>query len=1032
MGFINDSRNLSGYSNFSRSYTLDDLENDEKFQQVAERFLESVGEKSDDVFEYLRDSDFNLFSAMNRATQSNKFSQQQKNDYAYLRSKFDNADMGSLKQYFELIKDSATDIITDPTALTAAFLTPVTGGTSLAARQGIATAGIEASKAIAKNNLKDIGKSQIRKAAGITGAEVGAWTGLENHFRQNTEINTGLRQLYSNPELVGTTVLGTLTGGLFGGALQKYQLHNSQLSRLYSNDEYRKSAGSEILFKARKAKDTLLANTVGNPTRILKTISEFSPAARELGNKFSEEFGKNIGQRTLRRRDFSYFEDLSNTRGNFKLGFDSAIAPIAKTGKITPENELAVIRILRGGDDTGASSQVKQTAKNLREFFDDVLKQAEEAGLEPNKIENYFPRQWNRKAIEDDKPNFRKALLDNNIEGITEANVDDIISGMLNKQDELYSSHSLLLTQARVFKGMDDNMFEKYLTNDLVPVTTNYYMNAARTIEHKNSFLLPGKSVTIRGTTEDGKVIMNVKSNEEQFIERFINPIDQELSSVRGRGLTRKDKQRILNLYKSVTGQVDYFDNGLIQGFYDTTKLANAMAYLPLATLSSLSEAFITLGKAPVKSSVKGMQTAVANGHKIFTRDIANILKEKHNMSPDEITKEMNSIFIAVDEATADLTNRISGEGLQNEFLKARARQFYRFNLLIPWTKTVQLAAFSTGKDLIQENLIRLNTLRNEGTDILSDTAPAKVQNLTSELFDLGIEVEDGLRWLNAGAKQEDAFYNEQLIRGAGRFTNGIILPTSREAARVPTFMTNPKVDIFTQFLRYPTVFGNTVLKNFARDTINNPNASGPKVAAFVAISTNVAKASNYWRSSEENRERISSGEDAWKDTLKAYQRVGLLGPLEYGVRFTESLSYGQNPAVATANLGGPVLNDIVGITLYNRGLLETGARKLPFVGTKNLVERYTGTTFYDDIRDKARERDKNRRKLFREVADITTGREDKQDPFQSNIQSLGAFRKTFVTGGLIKGEYDVPKTKENAADRIDPFTGLPYSEFGG
>ena len=81
--------------------TLDDLESDEYFQSVSERFLTSVGEKPDDIFEYLRDSDFNLYSGMKRAMQSGKFTEQQKQDYKYLRSRFDNADMGSLKQYFE-------------------------------------------------------------------------------------------------------------------------------------------------------------------------------------------------------------------------------------------------------------------------------------------------------------------------------------------------------------------------------------------------------------------------------------------------------------------------------------------------------------------------------------------------------------------------------------------------------------------------------------------------------------------------------------------------------------------------------------------------------------------------------------------------------------------------------------------------------------------------------------------------------------------------------------------------------------------
>ena len=218
--------------------------------------------------------------------------------------------------------------------------------------------------------------------------------------------------------------------------------------------------------------------------------------------------------------------------------------------------------------------------------------------------------------------------------------------------------------------------------------------------------------------------------------------MNSQLRKVRGKGLAAKDKKRIINLYKSVTGQVDYFDSGLIQGIYDTTKLANAMAYLPLATLSSVTEAFIPLAKAPLSSNIKGMQSAVTKGHKIFTTEIGSILKEKHNMKPDEIVQEMNRVFIAVDEAMGDVTNRISGEGLQNEFLKKQARRFYRFNLLVPWTKTVQLAAFSTGKDLIRDNLTKLNKFKSGGEDILSEIAPMKIQKLRSELFDLGIEIE--------------------------------------------------------------------------------------------------------------------------------------------------------------------------------------------------------------------------------------------------------------------------------------------------
>ena len=286
-------------------YNLDDLEQDEEFLEVSERFLESIGEKSDDVFEFLRDSDFNLYSGMQRAMQSGKFNEQQKKDYSYLRKKFDGADVGSLKQWVELIKDGSIDVVTDPTLLLAAVTTPLTGGTSLAARQGITTALNQGSKLVATNSLKDVGKKQALKAAGILSAEASAWTGFDNHFRQNTELNVGLRKQYSNPELVGSAALGALTGALFGGLAQRNILFNSKMNRYYSDDEFRKEAGNELLFKARKLGDTLKARTIGSATSILDTISEFSPSAKKLGQTIREDFEKKFLQRTRKKLDFS-------------------------------------------------------------------------------------------------------------------------------------------------------------------------------------------------------------------------------------------------------------------------------------------------------------------------------------------------------------------------------------------------------------------------------------------------------------------------------------------------------------------------------------------------------------------------------------------------------------------------------------------------------------------------------------------------------------------------------------------------------
>ena len=46
------SRRSLGISNrLGINYTLDDLENNEQFQEISERFLTSIGEQSDDIFE---------------------------------------------------------------------------------------------------------------------------------------------------------------------------------------------------------------------------------------------------------------------------------------------------------------------------------------------------------------------------------------------------------------------------------------------------------------------------------------------------------------------------------------------------------------------------------------------------------------------------------------------------------------------------------------------------------------------------------------------------------------------------------------------------------------------------------------------------------------------------------------------------------------------------------------------------------------------------------------------------------------------
>jgi len=1054
-----------GYA-YGAKRTLDDLEKDENFLEVSERFLGSIGRESDDVFEYLRDSDFNLVSGMSRAIESGNFNEQEKQDYAYLRREFDNADLGSLKQFAGLVKDASIDIATDPTFIVAAFAAPFTGGTSLAAKQTIGTQGLKVAKnfvgptpafvgpaRVAAGSLKAEGAKSVKKAATVGALEAGAWLGLDNHFRQTTELNTDIRKLYSLPELAGSTTLGVLTGGLVGGGIQKASLYYSKMSRLYSDDEYLKTKEgslSDKLYKTLeiidKAKGSVIP--IGSATSLLDTKAKFSPTTRLLGNLFREDFDRTFTSVTTKKVELGHGEMLDNLRSQYHRVFDEATAPLRKTGAFKESDELAVIRIMRGAKPEKYGAEVQQVAKDLEAFFNKVFDDAVDAGLiqEERKLANYFPRSWNRKVIEDNRPAFQQKLIDEKIVK-NEAEASNLVDGMLNKRNELFSSHSVLLTQARAFKDLDDNAFEAFLTTDF-NTAINYYMNAANTIQHKKSFLLPK---------------FTRKSNEAQFKERFIDPMDKELREARGqgRGLTSSDRKSIIKLYKSVTGQVDYFDSGLMQGVYDATKLANSVAYLPLATVSSLTEALIPLTKTggsvtgPAKDALKG----VAEGHKIFVQDIPVLLRAKHKMKDSDIQKEMQQVFMAMDEAFAESTNRLTGEGLQNEALKKIGRGFFRLNMLTPWTKSVQLASFNIGKGLIRENLEALDKLAKEGVDIFDEsklmsqvisdkrakvksTSKIKeVQRLKSELFDLGIDVEDGIRWLNSGAKTTfgaerkngvltgeikyaDDFY-KSVVQGAGRFVNEVIMPVGRDRARIPVFMTNPKVDILTQFLRYPAVFSNTVLKNYIRSAVVNPKVNGAKMGAFALMTVSMALGTNYWRSNKENKDRIVEEGINSKDITKAFARVGLLGPLEYGYRFKDSLEYTKNPAVSSISLGGPVMTDTLGLLLGRRGITETLARKAPLIGTAGMVDTYFGDTFegydFDELIKKAKEIDKEGSYLL--------GIRDKPTDRKYTRTYNRSYTRNYSTGGLVEGKDDVPFTKEDPADRKDPRTGKPYSD---
>ena len=217
-------KNISLNTPISANYSISDLEKDDEFNKRAERFMAGIG-RNENIFEYLRDADYSLTAAAQRSFEIGDWTNEEKQDYAYLYNKFSNAKLKGVKERLEFAKDFAIDTVADPVNLLALIFAPMTGGMSLAAR---ATAGKLAQQGFKKLATSELTKQQIKKTgrratakqafkrpAIFTGIEGASWGGLHDYFNQSNEVQVGLKEDID----LGRTALSTIIGGGLGAGL---------------------------------------------------------------------------------------------------------------------------------------------------------------------------------------------------------------------------------------------------------------------------------------------------------------------------------------------------------------------------------------------------------------------------------------------------------------------------------------------------------------------------------------------------------------------------------------------------------------------------------------------------------------------------------------------------------------------------------------------------------------------------------------------------------------------------------------------
>ena len=395
--------------------TLTQLKEAPEFADKAARFLDGIG-SNEDIFEYLRDSEYSLSSAIARSFQTGNWTEEQKQDYTYLRKEFNNAEIGNWKERFKMIADVGVDVVADPlNILTALFAIP-TGGQSITARAALGTAAQQGVKQFTKSQLKT---KALKESALFGAAEGMAWGGLHNYFIQDIDMDLGLQDDIDFTSLQASTLLGATFGGLLGGgvraatynkALKKAEEKaalkiddsvdnvpvtdmpegHQQLEFKFSNEDVINDvAGAktrqEVLEDSRlddavseplemnnsaKAKDFLhrtIANTVGKPTTAFLSHIDKSPLLKELLGKFRYDYDSTLTSQgeNIVKKD-SYGLALGRRMGMYNFGLAKSLNLLDRVGfraRLATDQSEAINVLLRDKNVVSTKRQAEREGK---------------------------------------------------------------------------------------------------------------------------------------------------------------------------------------------------------------------------------------------------------------------------------------------------------------------------------------------------------------------------------------------------------------------------------------------------------------------------------------------------------------------------------------------------------------------------------------------------------------------------------------------------------------------------------------------
>lgn len=667
---------------------------------------------------------------------------------------------------------------------------------------------------------------------------------------------------------------------------------------------------------------------------ILKENKLFSFDRKNVAKQFSAgAFFNPFRSQTIRTRKSLKFSQMLTEATNNDLAYylrsgKKSITTTLPNGK-TETRKLAD-NIIQAGDE-------------IRPILDEVIFRAEQAGIKVGTVENFFPRFWRTDVIKANKDEFIDLIKKQ--EGLGDKEALEIWEELATSNTPTGSSGVLFnsrLKKSRQLKKIDDATFGKFLDNDVKNVLDNYFLDAGKIIIRSELF----------GETE------------EAFVNKWIKPIQKNLGTNK---LTNSQVDYLKDLYNYTTGVKGQINTTtwygkLGQGFSDFITVTMQTALLPFSTLTSLAELGVPLLKAgPVKDGLMAINRGVVDSASEWWRGtktsfgpyiqyIGKEFKQDPNIDiRSQNRQDLNAFLTSLDSGSEDRIMAIYGQAVGKTATKAQ-NAFFKTIGLYDWTRFVQLVGYDLGKSIIYRNL---KTIDDFNRGIINNTNKNKINvtRLMDELRELDVDIDNGLKWLDRGAKHTDAFFMKDVRAGAVRYTDQVVMNPTAASAQKPLLHSRAGTKWIYGLTGFPTAFSNTVLRNVVRDLTRDGRTIAAGGSKFGAVHTvagalfmiQVAGVNHTIRTGGRYIEQYSKGDITAEELIMKWMPyTGLMGPFEMAYRYDKATEYNSRIGAAIAAGIGPNLPDVIAYTNIiwkNGGVAEIALKRAPFSGAYSSID---------------------------------------------------------------------------------------------